>query len=305
MSNQLSGFEPWPALPYQDFKSTQHLLHMGAQAIGKLKLITPFEPHWANVALWVTAHGLTTGPIPYESGVFSVNIDLINHQIICSASWGAQTTFTLTSMSVAQLVDKLFQALHSIDINISINPMPQEIPHPISFMEDTITRDYSKELANAWFRILISSYRVMQRYHARFIGATPSIGLMWGTFDLRDARYKNIAVPTDGQNASYIRRNAMDVAQVESGWWSGNEQYPRAAYFSFLYPQPNGIEEIQPKPPSARWDKTLGEFILEYDDLRASKNPEEDLLAFLESTYEAEALKAGWDPKLISLGEPV
>lgn len=305
MSSFTNGYEPWPALPYQEFKSTQYLLHMGVQAIGKLKLITPFEPHWANVALWVSAQGLTTGPIPYGPGIFSVDVDLINHQIVCRASWGTHDKFSLDSMSVAQLTDKLFKALHSIGVNISINLMPQEVPHPIPFMEDTVNREYSKDLANAWFRILASSYRVMQRYHARFNGSTPAIGLMWGTFDLRDARYRNIPVPTEGANAGYIRRNAMDVMQVESGWWSGNDEYPRAAYFSFLYPEQKGIDTIQVKPQAAHWDKVLGEFILDYDDLRASKNPEADLLQFLESTYEAEALKAGWDPKLINIGEPV
>lgn len=299
------NYNPWPELPYPVFKTTQYLLHMTTQAMGKLKLKTPFEPHWGNVALWVTSRGLTTGPIDYEAGIFSVDMDLIQHEINCHASWGATSKFKLTSTSVAQLTQMLFQALRSMDITMSVNSMPQEIPNPIPFEQDTETRLYHPELANAWWRILVSSQRILQRYHARFTGTTPPVGLMWGTFDLRDARYQGIPVPTTGANADYIRRNAMDVAQVEAGWWSGNEQYPRPAYFSFIYPQPQGIEKFQPKPSAAKWEKSLGEFILDYDVIRQSKNPEVDLLAFFESTYQAEAERAGWDPKLIGKGVPV
>jgi hypothetical protein len=160
-------------------------------------------------------------------------------------------------------------------------------------------------LANAWFRILVSSYRVLQRYHARFTGSTPFVGLMWGTFDFRDARYLQTKVKIEGDNAGYIRRNAMDVTQVEAGWWCGDERYPRPAYFSFLYPQPEGIEHAKIKPDKARWENSLGEFILDYDDVRSSKDPESELFAFFESTYACEAAKAGWESELIGTGKPV
>lgn len=301
----MASYEPWPNLPYEQFKSTQYLLHMLIQAIGKLKLTTPFEPHWANVALWLTSRGLTTGLIPYERGCFSIDIDLLDHQVICRTTWGESKNFEIKPSSVAKLTRTLFEILQGMSINITINLKPQEIENPVLFDEDTQQREYHSELANAWWRILISSYRVMEHYHARFTGSTPSIGLMWGTLDLRDARYINKQVPTTGLNAGYIRRNAMDVAQVEVGWWSGNSQYPKPAYFSFIYPQPKDIETAKIKPAAAHWDKSLSEFILDYDDLRKAKNPENDLLAFFESTYQVEAEKAGWDSHLIGTGEPV
>jgi hypothetical protein len=294
----------WPLLPYDEFCSTKYLLHMGVQVIGKFKLATPFEPHWANVALWLTGQGVTSGPIPFGSGVFSIDIDFISHQVICTASWGGVSKFGLVPMSVAQFTNKLFDALRSIGVHVSINLMPQEVPDPIPFDKDTQHRHYNRELANAWFRILISTYRVLQRYHARFTGKTPYIGLMWGTFDLRDARYLGKRVSTEGPNSGYIRRNAMDVIQVEAGWWCGDERYPHAAYFSFLYPEPKGMSDARIQPKKARWVKSLGEFILDYDDVRLSKDPEGDLLAFFESTYECEAAKAGWDPELLGTGKP-
>ena len=188
---------------------------------------------------------------------------------------------------------------------MTINLMPQEIPNPISFDKDNDVRQYNFDLANRWWRILLSSYNVMQRYHSHFLGISPSIGLMWGTLDLRDARYKGSRIPTEGINSGYIRRNAMNDAQVEVGWCSGNEQYPQPAYFSFLYPQPKDIELVKVKPAKAKWNNAMGEFILDYDNVRTANDPAADLLAFFESTYQSESEKADWDPTWIGAGEPV
>lgn len=306
-SSKKNNYQAWPELPYEKFAPTAHLLHMAAQAIGKLKLRTPFEPQWANVPLWITGNGLTTGPIPYDSGIFSVDMDLIHHRIICTASWGDVTQFELKSMSVAEFTQLFLNSLRDIGVNVTLNMKPQEIPNPILFDKDTEKCPYDAELVNAWWRILVSSYRTMQRYHAEFSGKTPQIGLMWGTFDLRDARYKvGAAVPTTGKNAGYLRRNAMDEAQVEAGFWHGNPAYTRPAYFSFTYPQPSGIENATVKPDAARWEKNLGLFILDYDDVRTAKDPENTLLSFLESTYKVGAEElAGWDHKLIGSGKPI
>lgn len=295
----------WPELPYEEFKSTAHLLHMGVQMIGKLKLYTPFEPHWANVALWLSSTGLTTGPVNYKNGVFSIDIDFLLHQISCTTSWGSHGKFALTSQSVADFYIKLFKLLNSMQIDLKINPMPQEIMSPVPFHEDTIMREYDSKLANAWWHILLNSHRVMQDYHSRFNGETPPIGFMWGTFDLRDARYNGIASETTGINAGYIRRNAMDEEQIEIGWWHGNEAYPHPAYYSYTYPQPKLLENATIQPTAAHWDNTLQEFILDYESIRNANEPEKDLLAFFESTYQAGANYAHWNPEFITTGKPV
>lgn len=307
MSNIITtpSYNPWPELPYESFKSTSHLLHMCTQAMGKLKLSTPFEPHWANVALWLTCQGLTTGVIPYGLASFSVDLDIIDHKITCKTSWGQQESVELKSTSVAKLTQSLFDTLHKLGVDVRVNPKPQEIPNPIVFDQDTAEREYNANLASAWWRALESSYIVLKRYHARFKGITPPIGLMWGTFDLRDARYRNVPVQTTKENEGYLRRNAMDAVQVEAGWWSGNDAYPRAAYYSFTFPQPPGIEQAKLKPSRAHWNKSLGEFILDYDDLRQAKFPEGDLLSFFEMAYEAGAEAASWETNLIGPGVPI
>lgn len=208
-------------------------------------------------------------------------------------------------MSVAELTRTLLDRLSQMGIEVNINPKPQEIPNPILFHEDTQIRPYNALLANAWWRILVSTYKVMQRYHAKFLGKTPPIGLMWGTFDLRDACYNGKRVVPTGPHTGYLRRNAMDEAQIEIGWWHGNPNYQRPAFYSFTYTQPEGIENAKINPSAARWEKSLGEFILDYDDVRHAKNPEADLLAFFESTYQAGAKLADWDSKLIGPGVPI
>lgn len=294
---------PWPPLSYPDFAPTQRLLHMVLQAIGKLTLREPFQPQWAEVALCLTPLGLTTGPIPFAGAAYEVTADFVSHQVRCTTSWGFSHSFQLHPMSVAEFVASLFDLLRQAGVPVSINMKPQEVPDPILFDQDTEQRPYEAELVNAWWRILLSTYRVMQVFHGSFEGKTQPIGLMWGTMDIRDVRY-NGKPASPGPGSDYIRRNAMNEELIEVGWWSGNASYPKPAFYSFTYPQPSGIEKSQVSPSTSRWDSTMGEFLLDYDDLRKSKDPDADLLSFFESTYKAGAELAGWDPGLVGSGRP-
>jgi len=295
--------EPWPPLSYPDFAATQHLLHMGLQAVGKLKLGEPFEPQWAEVPLLLSSRGLTTGPIHYSGGAYEVTVDLISHQVGCATSWGSSGRYDLTSMSVAEFVKQLFDILGKAGVNASINLKPQEVPNAIPFDEDTLRRPYDATLVNAWWRILLSTQRVLRVFHGRFKGKTQPIGLMWGTLDIRDVRY-NGKPASPGKNVDYIRRNSMTEELIEVGWWAGSAAYPKPAFYSFTYPQPREIEHAKVSPASARWEPAMSEFLLDYDDLRKSKDPGGDLLSFFESTYQAGAERAGWDPHLVGSGRP-
>jgi len=295
--------EPWPSLSYPDFAATQHLLHMGLQAVGKLKLEEPYEPQWAEVPLWLSSRGLTTGPIHYSGGAYEVTVDLISHAVGCVTSWGFSGHYDLAAMSVAEFVQQLFGMLGKAGIKTSINMKPQEVPNVIPFDQDTLRRPYDPALVNAWWRILLSTQRVMQAFRGRFRGKMQPIGLMWGTLDIRDVRY-NGKPASPGAKADYIRRNAMNEELIEVGWWSGSVAYPKPAFYSFTYPQPAKIEHAKVSPASSRWEPTMGEFLLDYDDLRKSKEPDGDLLSFFESTYHAGAESAGWDPTLVGSGRP-
>ena len=140
-------YEPWPPLSYPEFAATQHLLHMGLQAVGKLKLKEPFEPQWSEVPLWLSSRGLTTGPIPYSGGAYEVTVDLISHKVGCTTSWGFSGHCDLEPMSVAEFVGRLFDILRKAGIDVSINLKPQEVPNTIPFDQDTVfvptTRSWS------------------------------------------------------------------------------------------------------------------------------------------------------------------
>ena len=292
-------YDPWPRLSYEDFKPTSYLLHMGIQVIGKFKLTGSYEPQWANVALWLTSRGLTTGQILYGNGTFTVDIDLSDHEIICSTSWAKREKFKISPMSVAEFTTKLFNTLSRIGVEIKINCKPVDVPEPIPFDQDTLMRTYDAEVVNAWWRIMVSTYRVLRHYHMQFIGRTPPIGLMWGSMDLRDARYKGNVLQSSGPHPGYIRHRSIEESQIEVGIWCGNSFYPHIAYYSFTYPQPNAIEHARIYPQTAYWNESLGEFILNYEDLRKSKDPEQELLSFFESTYQVAAELAGWESGLI------
>ena len=302
-SSNHTSHEPWPPFSYPDFADTQHLLHMGLQAIGKLKLREPFEPQWAEVPLWLSSRGLTTGPIHSHGGAYEVTADFISHQVGCTTSSGFSAAYNLASMSVAEFVKRLLNLLSKAGIDISINLKPQEVANTVPFDQDTAVRAYEPTLVNSWWRILLSTQRVMQVFHGRFKGKTQPIGLMWGTLDIRDVRYNGKAA-SPGDKADYIRRNAMNEELIEVGWWSGSAAYPKPAFYSFTYPQPQGIEHAKVMPTDARWDSAMSEFIFDYDDLRKSKNADDDLLLFFESTYHAGAERAGWDPSLVGSGRP-
>lgn len=299
------NYEAWPSLTAEEFRPVSHLLYMLTQALGKLMLTMPFEPHWANLAMPLTSRGFTTGIIPYADGVFSVEVDCIEHEIIFTGSWGDSAVLKLASMSVAELTQHIFQQLKSIGVDIAINQKPQEMSNPIPFNEDTQERVYDKKVVNAWWRILVSTTRVLQKFHSRFYGITPQIGILWGTLDLRDARYKGVFLPIEKGMSGYIARNAMDDAQFEVGFSSSNEKYFVPSFFAFTYPKPAEFEKAKINIPDVKWVPQIGEFVLDYEDLRKAKNPDETLLAFFENTYQAFAKLAKWDEKLIVSGKPI
>lgn len=298
-----SSLNSWPSFSYSDFAATQHLLHMCLQVVGKLKLNEPFQSQWAELPLWLSARGLTTGPIAYGDGAYEIHVDLLSHAVECVTSWDSAGQIPLRSMSVAQFTEQFFDLLRKAGIEVSINLKPQEVPNTIPFDQDKEQRPYESSLVTDWWRILLSTQRVMKIFQGRFKGKTQPIGLMWGTLDIRDVRY-NGKPASAGAKADYIRRNAMNEELVEVGWWSGSAAYPKPAFYSFTYPQPAEIENVSVSPSKARWDASMGEFLLDYDDLRSSADPDGDLLAFFETTYRAGAERAGWDSNLVGTGTP-
>jgi hypothetical protein len=289
----------WPELPYAAWKDTLATLHMNLQIVGKVRLsLTPFEPQWANVPLYLTARGLTTTPMAHEGLVFQVDVDLIDHHVLIQTVRGETRRVALTERPVADFYADFMSNLKALGIEASFKPSPDEVADPIPFAEDTIHSAYEPAWANRFWRVLSQVDLVLKEHRSRFRGRTSPVHFFWGSFDLANARFSGRpAEPRPG--SGLLERLGGDAEQICAGFWPGHERFPHAAFFAYTYPKPVGIEEQAIAPAKATWNPELGEFALLYDDVCKSDSPREAILRFCESTYAAGARLAGWGPSLV------
>ena len=294
MNNTSDRPECWPALPLESWRDTYDTLHMWTQIVGKIRMrLTPLVNHWWNVPLYVTARGLTTSCIPYGNRSFELRFDFIHHQLILETSDAIVKTLSLEPRTVADFYTECFAMLRSADIEVKIWPMPVEIPDPIRFDQDTQHSSYDPESVNKFWRILLSADAVFQHFRAGFVGKSSPVHFFWGSFDLAVTRFSGRkAPPREGADA--ITREAYSHEVSSVGFWPG-AGIAGPAFYSYMAPTPAGFSDAKVLPAAAHFDAALGEFLVMYDDIRASASPSEALLSFCQSTYEAGALAANWD----------
>jgi hypothetical protein len=296
--------EQWPALPYEDWRETRDTLHMYLQVIGKVRLaLTPFEPQWANVPLYLTARGLTTSPIGYESRSFQIDVDFIDHKVELEASDGAVQVIPLEPRPVADFYQELMSALEAARIEVDITQTPSEVSDPIPFPEDSQHHSYDAAAAHRFWTVLARIDIILKQYHARFRGKTSPVQFFWGGVDLATTRFSGRDAEPHGDDV--IMRLSTDQEQFCTGWWPGNaELLPEPAFFAYPYPKPDGIGDQPIRPDAARWSDETGLFLLSYDDVRGSADPTREMLDFFDSTYAAGARLLDWDPGLVLEGDP-
>ena len=279
----------WPELPYEPWRDTRDTLHMYLQIVGKVRLaLAPMEPQWGQVPLYVTARGLNTSPIPHENGVFDIDVDLIEHAVSVRTAKGAIERIPLEPRSVAEFYRLLMAALDKAGVPVRITEKPSEVPNPIPFPDDVEHASYDAGPVNAFFRALASVDAAMKAHRARFLGRVTPVEFFWGTFDLAYTRFSGRPAEPP-PNADVIMRNSANAEEVCAGFWPGDERFHEAAFFSYTYPRPPGIEER-----AAGWSEEMGLFVLRYETVQRAADPRRAVLDFLESTYRA----AGWDPAL-------
>jgi len=285
--------EIWPALPLNDWGPTYHNLHMWTQIVGKVRLaLTPKTNHWWNVPLYVTARGLTTSPIPYRKDAFEVQFDFIDHNLLIDRCDGLQKTLPLEPKTVAEFYREFMSMLHSMGIDVSIYPKPVEVPNPVPFAEDQLYKAYDANAAYRCWRILLSCDSVFKKFRARFLGKSSPVHFFWGSFDLAVTRFSGRRAP-ERPGADPITREAYSHEVISAGWWPGSG-IDGPAFYSYMAPEPAGFAGEKVRPESAFYHPELKEFLLMYDDVRRVPNPEQALLDFLESAYEAGATLAHW-----------
>jgi hypothetical protein len=289
----------WPELPWDAWSDTAATLHMWTQIVGKTRLaLTPLQNHWWNVPLYVTARGLGTSAMAYKDDVLDIEFDLFEHVLRIRLGSGKNETLALAPKSVADFYREYFQCLDTLGIAVKIWPMPVEIQQPIRFDRDTEHSAYDREYAHRFWQILASAEKVFRAWAPNFLGKVSPVHFFWGSFDLAVTRFSGRpAPPRDGVDS--IQREAYSHEVISAGFWPGNGGYGAPAFYCYAAPVPDGLAEKSISPTPAAWDKTLGEFIFKYDDVRIQPSPESALLQFMNSAYAAAADAAKWDRNLL------
>ena len=283
---------PWPELPLAEWKDTLATLHMWTQIVGKIRLaLTPLENHWWNVPLYVTPRGLTTSAIPYGDRLFQINFDFISHLLLIETTDGSVKTFALRPCSVAEFYKEIMTTLGSLGMPVTIWTTPVEVQDRTPFEEDQKHAAYDAEYAQRVWRILVQSDRVLTKFRSRFIGKVSPIHFFWGAFDMAVTRFsgrpapKHPGVPNCGL---FVMQEAYSHEVSSCGFWPGGGLVDEPAFYAYAYPEPQGFKDYPIQPPKAFYHSGISEFLLPYNVVRTSNSPDEILLSFLQSTYEAD-----------------
>jgi hypothetical protein len=293
----------WPILPYDEWRDTCATLHMYTQVIGKLRLaLSPFEPEWANVPLYVTARGLTTSPMAVGLRTFDVEFDFVDHVLVIRCSDGSIDRRPLGG-SVAEFYEDVSRILERMRLDVSISLVPSEVPDPIPFPDDRTHDTYESAQVDQFHQVLTKIDVTFKQHRAGFRGRTTPVHFFWGTFDLAVTRYSGRrAEPASG--AGVIERVSGDAEQISAGWWPGNDRIRYPACYSYAHPRPDGIDTVPVRPSEGHWRADEGEFLYPYDAARATADPRQAILEFLDSTYLGAAALMQWDHDLTNVTAP-
>ena len=290
----------WPPLPYDAWKDTYATLHMWTQIVGKVRLAQmPWLNHCWQVTLYPTVRGLTTGPMPHGDQQFQIDFDFIAHELGVQTSLGKSRKIALVPMSVADFYHALMAALAAVRTPVQINRRPVEVEKCVPFDVDVEHCAYDAEYAHRCWRVLCSSAAVFWRFRSGFWGKASPVHFFWGSFDLAVTRFSGRSAPPHPGGVpnlpDRVTRDAYSHEVSSCGFWPGGEPAPYPLFYSYAYPEPAGFAQAPLQPAEARYDASLHEFILPYAAVSGAGAPEEKLLAFLQSSYEAAANLGHWD----------
>jgi hypothetical protein len=300
MEPPMTSHAAWPELPTAAWRATYDTLHLWTQIVGKIRFErAPWLNHSWHVALYVTTRGLTTSPIPDGTRTFQIDFDFIDHALRISTSDGAARQFALAGQSVASFYAAVMAALAELGIHIAIDEMPNELPDPIRFSEDTKHASYDPDEVRRFFQILVNVDRVFKQFRTGFLGKASPVHFFWGSFDLAVTRFSGQRAPRHPGGVpnlpDAVACEAYSHEVSSAGFWPGSGAIDYPAFYSYAYPEPPGFRAVKVRPDAAFFSEALGEFILPYDAVRTAAAPDQALLEFLQSTYDAAADTAKWD----------
>ncbi|MDX1365082.1 MAG: DUF5996 family protein [Arenibacter latericius] len=294
----------FPALPLSEWSKTKETLHRYFQIVGKLRLsLMPKHNHWWHITLYVSSRGITTGAIPNKDFTFEISFDFIDHQLLVVTSKGEQRSFNLMDgLSVSQFYNNLSTILQELNIPFEIKAEPYDLSDNIPFDKCTIHHTYDKEAVHKAWRILVQVDMVLKEFRGKSYSKTCPVHIYWHHLDLVVTRFSGKEGPAL-DSASQVEREAYSHEVISFGFWFGDDNIQEPAFYSYTYPAPKGIDEEPLSPQSAKWIDANGSpmALLLYEDIRNSDHPKQQILDFLESSYQAGAKLAGWDIKALKV----
>jgi hypothetical protein len=290
----------WPSLPYEAWSPTCDTLHAHTQVLGKLAAtLAPPEPQLQHAALRLTARGWETLPLPAPdgSGAFVVVLDLRTHEALVEHSGGQIRRVGLTpDRPVGDVTREVLAAVQELVGPVKLDLAPQEVTWSTPLDEDTEHATYNTDQVAAYFAAATRASMVLASVRAPYRGRSTPVNAWWGSFDLAVSLFSG--KPATPPSEDFIMRNAMDSQEVAIGWWPGDARYPKAAFYAYAHPAPDGFETGTLSPASARWDATLGEYVLDWDDARASPDPHRAAFDFARSAVRHACVVCGSDTSL-------
>ena len=290
----------WPILSYEKGKDTYATIHMWTQIVGKINLaVAPWINHSWHITQHITPTGLSTLEMPFKNKNFKIDFDFIDHKLKIVTSKGEFGDFSLENISVVDFYHKIFAVLEDLHIDIDIYTTPVEMENPIPFEKDDTNATYDKEQASALHQALLKAQNGFTHMRCNFTGKCSPVHFFWGSFDLAVSRFSGRKAPKHPGGIPHlpdcVAQEAYSHEVASFGFWPGSEALPEAAFYAYLYPEPDGYKEAEVKPKGAYYHNTLSEFILPYSTVQKSADPEGTLMEFLNSTYEAAATLANWN----------
>lgn len=285
----------WTALPYDDWLPTKNSLQLYSQVLGTARLsLTPPRPQCLAAPLHLTSRGLTTGPLSWGTASVELSFDLIDHELLVTASDGWSRTISLTpGRCVAEFYESVMRALVDLGVDISPHTTPGA-PGGIPFGENHDECVYDPAAARRFFRVLTATHNVLDEWRSRFAGWA-TLQFWWDSFDLSIARFPGSGRPVP-RDAGCLMRHGLGIEHFSVGWWPGDERFPEPAFFAYACPKPPGAESVTLESAGAFWEPRLGEWILRYEEARAGSDTRGIILDFFEGTWRAAGKAAGWDP---------
>jgi hypothetical protein len=290
----------WPDIPLKPWRDTCSALHLYTQIVGKYRLArTPWLNHSWHATFYVNARGVTTSLIPDGPGGVEVGFDFLDHAVVGRATDGRRASLPLGPMSVAEFHAHFVDLVRSLGGTPAFHGSPNEVPDPVPFADDRMRRPYDADAVGRFFQALVVIDRVLKRFRTGYVGKVTPVHLFWGSFDLAVTRFSGRPAPLHPGGIpalpDAVTREAYSHEVSSAGFWPGSGAIDFPAFYSYAYPAPEGFAHARVTPDAAYFDKALGEFLLPYDAVRSSTDPEAVLAAFLESTYRAAADLGSWD----------